>query len=176
MASPIDNTRAQKGTTRGVVYVHDAGKAFCKPIEWTLSEVLGYEALLHWIPQPITPGRMRAEISWVGLAGTGNRLVQALQQIPELRFEVTEEPSIGCEGERFAFTPALGVFRAHMSVHGDVLVTEQRIRNVLEATDDPVIMRNAFGLMLGIAWDRELEPFRVAGEGTPVRWLHQVAL
>ena len=175
MATPIEHAHAPKGATRGVVYVHDAGKAFCKPIEWTLSEVLGYEALLHWIPQPITPGRMRAEVSWVGLPGTGNRLVHALQQIPELRFEVTEEPSTGCEGERFAYTPSLGVFRAHMSVHGDVLVTEQRIRTVLESTDDPIALRNAFGLILGSAWDRELEPFRVAGEGTPVRWLHRVA-
>ena len=175
MATPIENTRAPKGTTRGVVYVHDAGKAFCKPIEWALSEVLGYEALLHWIAQPIIPGRMRAEVSWVGLAGTGNRIVHALQQIPELRFEVTEEPGIGSEGERFAYTPTLGVFRAHMSMHGDVLVSEQRIKNVLAATEDPIALRNAFALVLGTAWDRELEPFRVAGEGTPVRWLHQVA-
>ena len=26
----------------------------------------------------------------------------------------------------------------------------------------------------GEAWDEELEPFRHAGEGAPVRWLHQV--
>ncbi|MEI6109594.1 MAG: DUF3145 family protein, partial [Actinomycetes bacterium] len=28
--------------------------------------------------------------------------------------------------------------------------------------------------VLGGAWDRELEPFRYAGDGVPVRWLHQV--
>jgi hypothetical protein len=26
--------------------------------------------------------------------------------------------------------------------------------------------------MLGQAWDDELEPFRCAAEGAPVRWLH----
>ena len=29
-------------------------------------------------------------------------------------------------------------------------------------------------ILLGGPWDAELEPFRTAGEGTPVRWLHQV--
>ena len=28
--------------------------------------------------------------------------------------------------------------------------------------------------LLGKAWDAELEPFRYAGDGAPVRWLHQV--
>jgi hypothetical protein len=28
--------------------------------------------------------------------------------------------------------------------------------------------------LLGSDWDAELEPFRYAGENTPVRWLHQV--
>jgi hypothetical protein len=32
----------------------------------------------------------------------------------------------------------------------------------------------AVDALLGKAWDDELEPFRHAGDGTPVRWLHQV--
>ncbi|MHB1008995.1 MAG: DUF3145 family protein, partial [Propionibacteriaceae bacterium] len=28
--------------------------------------------------------------------------------------------------------------------------------------------------LLGAPWDDELEPFRYAGDGAPVRWLHQV--
>jgi hypothetical protein len=35
-------------------------------------------------------------------------------------------------------------------------------------------MQHSLGLLLGTAWDAELEPFRLAGEGTPVRWLHRV--
>jgi hypothetical protein len=29
--------------------------------------------------------------------------------------------------------------------------------------------------VMGGPWDRELEPFRYAGDGVPVRWLHQVS-
>lgn len=174
MATPIDMNRAQRALTRGVVYVHDAGRAFCKPLEWALSGVLDYELVLDWTPQPIAPHRMRAEISWTGPAGTGARIVNALRQLPELRFEVTEEPTISTEGERFAVTPGLGVYRAQMSVHGDVLVNEQRVRTLLAEVDDIEGMRSSLGLLLGTAWDAELEPFRLAGEGTPVRWLHRV--
>ena len=39
------------------------------------------------------------------------------------------------------------------------------------ATDD---VASDLRTLLGERWDDELEPFRHAGEGTPVRWLHQV--
>ena len=55
MATPIDTIRAQRALTRGVVYVHDAARAFCKPLEWALSGVLDYELVLDWTPQPIAP-------------------------------------------------------------------------------------------------------------------------
>src|SRR5665647_2455447 len=47
----------------------------------------------------------------------------------------------------------------------------------------PAILADALGTkplgvsvaeLLGAPWDDELEPFRYAGEGAPVRWLHQV--
>ncbi|MHB0928911.1 MAG: DUF3145 domain-containing protein [Candidatus Nanopelagicales bacterium] len=174
MATPIHMTRAQRAQTRGVVYIHDAGKAFCKPIEWALSEVLGIDTAVQWTPQPIAPTRMRAELSWVAPAGTAARVVHALRQLPDLRFEVTEEPTVSSEGERYSHTPGLGVFRAHMSAHGDVLVNEQRLRTVLESAEDVESMRSALGLLLGTPWDNELESFRTAGEGTAVRWLHRV--
>jgi hypothetical protein len=39
---------------------------------------------------------------------------------------------------------------------------------------DPVLMQRELDLALGRAWDDELEPFRYAGDGAPVRWLHRV--
>jgi hypothetical protein len=33
---------------------------------------------------------------------------------------------------------------------------------------------DAVYVLLGRAWDDELEPFRYAGDGAPVRWLHEV--
>jgi hypothetical protein len=37
-----------------------------------------------------------------------------------------------------------------------------------------ITMDEALDALLGAKWDAELEPFRYAGDGAPVRWLHQV--
>ena len=39
---------------------------------------------------------------------------------------------------------------------------------------DAAALLHELDLALGQAWDDELEPFRYAGAGAPVRWLHRV--
>jgi Protein of unknown function (DUF3145) len=161
--------------TRGVVYVHSAPPALCPHVEWAVEGVLGSRIAVGWTPQPAAPGTMRAEISWQAEPGTSARLTSALRGWQLLRFEVTEEPSPGCEGERYSSTPRLGIFHAMTGVHGDILIPEDRLRAVLRAAEEggSDLAENVHQL-LGTAWDEELEPFRYAGEGAPVRWLHQV--
>jgi hypothetical protein len=84
---------------------------------------------------------------------------------------LTEEPSAGCDGERYATTPDLGVFRSAMSANGDVLVQEDRLRAVLSEAADAPSLQHAVRRLLGAPWDDELEPYRCSGDGTPVRWL-----
>jgi hypothetical protein len=160
--------------TRGVVYVHSAPPALCPHIEWAVAGVLGTRIAFAWTAQHAAPGTMRAEVSWQADAGTAARLASALRGWQLLRFEVTEEPSPGCEGERYSSTPALGIFHAMTGVHGDILIPEDRLRSVLRADQDGNDLARHLHQLLGTAWDEELEPFRYAGEGAPVRWLHQV--
>lgn len=101
-------------------------------------------------------------------------MVSALRGWDQLRFEVTEDPSAGADGSRWSHTPSLGVFHAHADVHGNLVVPETRIRAAMEHAYDSHRMRRELDLALGSAWDAELEPFRYAGDGAPVRWLHQV--
>jgi hypothetical protein len=63
---------------------------------------------------------------------------------------------------------------AVIGVHGDILVPENRLRAALEAVTTGALLADELDRLLGRAWDDELEPFRCAGEGAPVRWLHQV--
>jgi hypothetical protein len=161
--------------TRGVVYVHSAPPALCPHVEWAVAGVLGTRITFTWTPQPAAPGTMRAEVSWQAEAGTAARLASALRGWQLLRFEVTEEPSPGCEGERYSSTPALGIFHAMTGVHGDILIPEDRLRSALRAAEtDGCDLTENLHQLLGTAWDEELESFRYAGEGAPVRWLHQV--
>ena len=130
---------------------------------------------MDWIPQPAAPGMYRAEVSWQAEQGTGARLTSALRGWAHLRYEVTEEPSGGVDGARWSHTPELGIFHAVTDVHGNVVVPENRIRAAMEVgLLDAERLVGELDLALGRAWDDELEPFRHAGDGAPVRWLHRV--
>ncbi|MFI5757025.1 DUF3145 domain-containing protein [Streptomyces sp. NPDC051569] len=162
-------------TTRGVLYVHSAPRAMCPHVEWAVAGVLGLRVQLDWIRQPASPGTWRAEVSWRGRAGTGSQLASALRGWQMLRFEVTAEPCPAAEGERYSATPDLGIFHAVTGIHGDILIPEDRLRAALARSQQgETQLETEIAKLLGKPWDDELEPFRYAGEGAPVRWLHQV--
>lgn len=162
-------------TTRGVVFVHSCPRALAAHVEWALGDVLGRRIEADWSGQPVLPGTVRAEVCWDGPVGTASRIVSALHSWGKLRFEATEEPTARTEGERYSVTPSLGIFRAVVGVHGDVQVPEERLRGALARTRlHGASLEHELGLLLGAPWDEELEAFRVAGDGSAVRWLHQV--
>ncbi|MDO5671745.1 MAG: DUF3145 domain-containing protein [Actinomycetaceae bacterium] len=160
--------------TRGVLFVHSASRALCPHIEWAAGSALGVPISLDWTTQQAQPGMYRAEHSWVGPAGTGAKLASALRGWEHLRYEVTEDACPGVDGGRWSHTPDLGIFHAQTDSSGNVVIPENRIRAALEYADDPGRMRRELDLALGQAWDDELEPFRYAGAGAPVKWLHRV--
>lgn len=162
-------------TTRGFLYVHSAPSALCPHIGWAIGGVLGAPAQLDWTPQPAERAAYRAELSWTGPVGTGAALATAMKGWQRLRFEVTEEGTQATEGSRWSYTPSLGVFHATTGVHGDILVPEERLKAALvkEALGGPSL-HDALDALLGRPWDAELEAFRHAGDGVPVRWLHEV--
>lgn len=160
-------------STRGVVYVHSSPTAVCPHVEWAISGVLGTRVSLQWSAQPAVPGQLRAECTWVGPAGSGGALASALRAWPMLRFEVTEEPSRGLDGQRFCHVPGLGLWTGRMSANGDVMLAEDQLRAVLAETS-PSKVGARIEELLGSRWDAELENCRFAGDGAPVTWLHQV--
>ncbi len=163
------------GGTRGVVYVHSAPAALCPHVEWAVSAALGTRTSLTWSAQPAQPGSLRAEANWAGEAGTASRITSAMQRWQLLRFEVTEEGVTAGEGMRYMCTPTLGLFTATTNVHGDVLITENRLRAAQQAAArGETSLADGVDALLGTHWDAELEVFRHAGDGAPQRWLHQV--
>ena len=161
--------------TRGVLYVHSAPSALCPHVEWAVGGVLGVAVNLDWTVQPAQSGTYRAELSWSGAVGSAAAVTSALKGWNHLRFEITEEPTSGSEGARFSYTPELGVFHAVTGLHGDIMIPEDRLKAavVKSALGETTLMLEVDKL-LGKPWDDELETFRHAGEGAPVRWLHQV--
>lgn len=165
---------------RGVVFVHTCTKAMSAHVTWALERVLGRPVTLEFTPQPALEGALRCEFAWTGTPGTGSRLVSELRAFPGLRFEVTEDPTPGTDGERYSCTPELGIFRATIASNGDVMVGEEQLREMLGRAAAASILGEEFNvedeleLLMGRPWDDELEPLRHAGDGAPVRWLNQV--
>ena len=121
-----------------------------------------------------------------GLAGEKSAsaaITSALVGWSRLRFEVTEDGSPGCDAVRYSYTSALGTFSAVTMANGDILIPESRLRAAMTVTamgtppgalgaDRASSLEEEIARLLGQPWDDELEPFRCAGDGAPVRWLH----
>ena len=155
--------------TTGVVYIHAAPAAVCPHVEWAMSSTLNARADLNWTPQPAVPGQLRAVTNWIGPVGTGGRLANALRSWPVLRFEVTEDPSPGVDGQRFCHTPQLGLWSGAMSANGDIIVGEMRLRSLMAAGADTLLAE--LDTALGTAWDEALEACRTGSDGAEVTWL-----
>ncbi len=160
--------------TRGVVYLHCCPSAIAPHVEWALAGVLGRPARLQWAQQPVAPTHLRAEASWTGPLGTGARLAASLRAWPMLVFEVTEDGTSASDGERLAYVPGRGFHRSAVSVNGDVVVGEERLRGLLSRAHSADEFRHGIDELLGSAWDAELEPYRQGGDGAPVTVLPAV--
>ena len=164
-----------RNATRGVLYIHSAPSALCPHVEWAVGGVLGASVGFDWTPQPAQVATLRAEFSWTGPVGTASAVASALRGWNHLRFEVTEEATASTEGARFSYTPELGVFHAVTGLHGDLMIPEDRLKAaVVKAALGDTALPVEIDKLLGKPWDDELETFRHAGDGAPVRWLHQV--
>jgi hypothetical protein len=160
-------------SVQGVLHVHSAPPALCPHIEWAVAGIVGMPVTLGWSGQPAAPGSLRAELDWKARPGTAGAITSALSGWNRLRFEVTEEASPGCDGIRYCYTPDLGTFSAVTGANGDVMVGEDRLRAVMQlcaAANSP--LEAELSRLLGTAWDNDLEPFRRAADGAPVRWLN----
>ncbi len=158
--------------TSGVVYIHSAPAALCPHVEWALAAALESRAKLNWTAQPAAPGLLRATIDWIGPVGAAAKIANALRSWSMLRFEVTEDPSAGVDGERFAFVPGLGLWRGSTSANGDVVLTENRLRTMMALGMEGLAAE--LDTALGTAWDEALEPFRSGGGvGAEVTWLRR---
>ena len=158
----------------GVLYVHSAPPALCPHVEWAVAGIVGAPVSMPWAGQPAAPGSLRAELTWQARPGTAGAITSALAGWNRLRFEVTEDTSPGCDGVRHCYTPDLGTFTAVTAANGDIMVPENRLRTAMARAvqTGPASVEDELARLLGTAWDNELEPFRRAADGAPVRWLN----
>ena len=163
-------------SAQGVLYVHSAPPALCSHIEWAVARIVGVPVSMPWVGQSAAPGSLRAELTWNARPGTAGAIASELAGWNRLRFEVTEDSSPGCDGVRYCYTPELGTFTAATAANGDIMVPENRLRAAMTMALQAGVasLEDELTRLLGTAWDNELEPFRRAADGAPVRWLSAI--
>lgn len=157
----------------GVVLIHSTPAALCPHIEWALASVLGTSPVIGWEEQPAEPGTLRAEFTWRASTDVSAGLASALRSCQRVRFEVTYDSHEGL-GQRYSYTPALGMFSGQTMANGDLVVTENQITHALASARAGGSIEHAMYQLLGRPWDQELEPYRCQAPYEQVRWLHDV--
>jgi Protein of unknown function (DUF3145) len=173
-AATGNNVASGTASTKGVVFVHACPSGIAPHVEWALAGVMGRPCRLEWTEQPVAAGQLRAEATWLGPVGMASKLAASLRAWPMLRFEITEEPTASSDGERLSYIPGRGFHRSMISANGDVVVSEERLRGLLSRARSADEYAHGLHELLGTVWDTELEPYRTAGDNSPVTLLHNV--
>lgn len=158
-------------SVRGLLTIHSAPSALRRHIDWAIQNIVGADAQLNWLPQPLLVGTFKAKCQFNGRQGSGAEIASTLRSWHYLNFEVQEGNENG--GELFRFTPELGIHRAITDLSGAVLLNEFAINNVVQNSFDEYSIREGLALAMGTPWDAELEKFRGAGMAETAR-LHAI--
>lgn len=148
------------GSTHGRVEIYSAPKAVLTHIQWSLSDAIGHPVDINWSPQPLRSGTWKSSISWSSSLGAGARIATTLRGWHYLNFEVYEAALNGSDGSIFLFTPELGLFRANIGPHGDIVLNEHQISNAMKNSLQEGELTSNLERMLGVPWHESLEPFR----------------
>lgn len=165
------SSKQASGKVRGWVEIFSAPNALHQHIQWSIAQHLDSDISLQWSNQPLVPGSGQCRLRFSGAPGIAGRLAHALAGWHYLRFDISEEASSGCDGSRYLAAPALGLFHGTVGGNGDLYLSENRIRAVLDsALRNGRDVESALEEALGSDWEEELAPFRMGQEG--MRWFY----
>ena len=148
------------GTSHGRISIYSAPKVVLSHIQWSVNDQLGSPHNLRWDLQPLVPTTWRTHLSWNGVLGTGAKLASALRGWHYLNFEIYEAAANGSDGSLYMHTPDLGLFRANIGPHGDIMINENQLQNVLHINLKDRDICEEIEKLLGKPWNEALEPFR----------------
>lgn len=152
-----------KGVTyAGDLRIYSVPSALLAHVEWAINQNLGVAQDFQWIPQPLSPGAYSLEFEWKFNKSIAGKLAIALKGWHFIRFEMREVNSRSSEGTLFRCTPDLGLHQATTGSTGDVMIPENQISNLIYKSMTVEKLKSSLENAIGMEWDSELEPFRIA--------------
>jgi hypothetical protein len=153
--------------SKGLVFIHQAPSALLAHIEWTISGVCQAPTIISWQVLPAPKQGYRALVHWEGPVGSGTVLATSFMNLKQLCFEVIEQDSPDVAGYRWSYTPTLGMFSSATDEAGNILVSENQLRFIIDSCGSNGLKLQAeLRKVLGQAFDDELESYRELFDGS----------
>jgi len=158
----------------GLVAIHAAPSDYLSRIDTLLSEMALISAAHRWRPltgyavhtldQTTRSLLFSLDFTFDASVVDATRIASELAGIQRIWFEVSTPPNEDDLGQRFAFTPVLGIFHSQLDQGGNQVFGENQLLAAISAsTFRPADeLRLALESLLGVAWDQQLEPLRRA--------------
>lgn len=146
---------------RGQLRIYSAPAVLRNHVEWAIRQVIT-EFNPHtkdlWIL--MDAGNYGLEINWQSERAKSADLVNRLKIWRLLRFEISEfnkESAV-----LYRVTPDLGIHQANLDLLGNVVIDENKVMQCINSSFSQQKLISNLELAIGVAWDTELEPFRIA--------------
>ena len=149
-------------TYAGDLRIYSVPSALVAHVEWALNQHLGGAQVFNWIPQPLSPGAFALEFEWKSQKAIAAKIAISLKGWHFIRFEMREVSIATTEGTLFRCTPDLGLHQATTGSTGDVMIPENQIRSLINLAMSQKKLQSTLEIAIGVEWDEELEPFRIA--------------
>jgi hypothetical protein len=108
----------------------------------------------------------RALAVWEAPAGAAAVLATSFMNLKQISFEVIQQDSIYVSGYRWSYTPTLGIFSSATDEAGNILVSENQLRFIVDSCGSNGLKLQAeLRRVLGQAFDDELESYRELFDG-----------
>ena len=146
----------------GRILIYSTPAALMQHIEWAINQALGQVISFSWINQPLNPGSKAMELEYKYHLSVAAKITTALKAWHYIRFEIREVNKNTQDATYYRATPDLGLHQAQLASNGDVVLNENQVNSILKNSLSYEKLQANLENALGISWDLELEPYRLA--------------
>ena len=146
----------------GRILIYSTPAALMQHIEWAINQALGQVVSFSWVNQPLNPGSKAMEFEYKYHLSVAAKITTALKAWHYIRFEIREVNKNTQDATYYRATPDLGLHQAQLASNGDVVLNENQVNSILKNSLSYEKLQANLENALGISWDLELEPYRLA--------------
>ena len=146
----------------GRILIYSAPAALQEHITWAIEQGLGQVIKLPWQNQPLSPATKALQLEYKHHIPIAAKLATALKAWHYIRFEIRQVSKNTGDATLYRATADLGLHQVNISSIGDVILNENQINTAIKQSLTYEKLQSNLENALGVAWDSELEPYRIA--------------